>query len=150
MMEPGVNVLPDQPVTLLNTHNPVVKVSVPENEIFDTRTGQEARIVVGALRNLELEGKVTEKGVQAHPYTHGYESEDFSTGEVPGLLPGMVCKVFLGRNLPQTEVALVVPVRAVLPLEFGKGHFVWLLDQDNVAQRRMVQVGEIVPGGFWS
>ena len=147
MMEPGMNVLPDQPLLiLLNTHNPVVKVSVPENEIFDTRTGQEARIVVGALRNLELEGKVTEKGVQAHPYTHGYEVRISLDREVPGLLPGMVCKVFL-RNLP-TEVALVVPVRAVLPLEFGKGHFVWLLDQDNVAQRRMVQVGEIVPGGI--
>ena len=147
MMEPGMNVLPDQPVlTLLNTHHPVVMVSVPENEIFDTHTGQAARIVVGALRNLELKGKVTEKGVQAHPYTHGYQVRISLEREVPGLLPGMVCKVFLS-NLP-AEVALVVPVRAVLPLEFGKGHFVWLLDQDNVAQRKMVRVGEIVPGGI--
>lgn len=147
MMEPGMNVLPDQPViTLLNTFRPVVKVSVPENEIFDTRTGQRARIRVGALRDMEVTGKVIEKGVQAHFYTHGYNVRITLDREIEGLLPGMVCKVYLA-NLPE-ESALVVPARAVLPMEFGKGHFVWVLDRDDTAHRKMVTIGEIVQDGI--
>jgi RND family efflux transporter MFP subunit len=147
MMEPGMNVLPDQPVmTLLNTHRPVVRVFVPENEIFDTRTGQNARMRVGALRDVEVTGKVIEKGVEAHPYTHGYTVRITLDREITGLLPGMVCKVYLS-NLPADSV-LVLPSRAVLPIEFGKGHFVWVLDQDDMVHRKTVSIGEIVQGGI--
>lgn len=146
MMETGMNVLPDQPViTLLNTHRPVVRIPIPENEIYDTRSGQRARIRIGALRNTEVYGTVIEKGVQAHPYTHSYDVRISPDSEIAGLLPGMVCRVYL-NNLPE-DSALVIPAHAVLPVEFGKGHFVWVLDPDNMAHRRPVRVGELVYGG---
>ncbi|MFA5301523.1 MAG: efflux RND transporter periplasmic adaptor subunit [Bacteroidales bacterium] len=146
MMEPGMNVLPDQPVlTLLNTHKPLVKVAIPEKEIFDTRTGQTARISVGALRNAQTTGKIVEKGVRAHPLSHSYDVKIAPDGDLTGLLPGMVCKVFIS-NL-KGENSLVLPVNAVMPMEFGKGHFVWAVDQDNKVERRSVEVGEIVPRG---
>ncbi|NLA15419.1 MAG: efflux RND transporter periplasmic adaptor subunit [Bacteroidales bacterium] len=147
MMEEGMNVLPDQPVlTLLNTQKSVIKVSIPENEIFDTKMGQFSRVKVGALKHLEVTGKVTEKGVQAHPYTHGYEVKITLDKEIPGLLPGMVCKVFL-CNLP-VENIVVIPSRAVIPEAFKKGHFVWVLDKENKAHKRAVRLGGIVQGGI--
>ena len=146
MMEPGMNVLPDQPVlTLLNTHKPLIKVAIPENEIFDTRTGQTARITVGALRNAQLSGKIVEKGVRAHPLSHSYDVKIAPDQDPGGLLPGMVCKVFIANITG--ENSLVLPVNAVMPLEFGTGHFVWVVDQDNKVERRSVEVGEIVSRG---
>ncbi|NLF81626.1 MAG: efflux RND transporter periplasmic adaptor subunit [Bacteroidales bacterium] len=146
MMEPGMNVLPDQPVlTLLNTHKPLIKVAIPENEIFETRTGQTARITVGALRNEQTTGKIVEKGVRAHPLSHSYDVKIAPDRDLAGLLPGMVCKVFIG-NLTG-EYSLVLPVHAIMPLEFGKGHYVWAVNRDNTVERRIVQVGEIVSGG---
>ncbi|HRW94255.1 MAG TPA: efflux RND transporter periplasmic adaptor subunit [Bacteroidales bacterium] len=147
MMEPGMNVLPDQPVlTLLNTHKPLIKVAIPENEIYDTRTGQTARITVGALRNAQTAGKIVEKGVRAHPLSHSYDVKIAPDRDLSGLLPGMVCKVFISNITG--EYSLVMPVNAVMPLEFGKGHFVWVVDQDNTVSRRSVTVGEIVSGGI--
>ncbi|MFA5445939.1 MAG: efflux RND transporter periplasmic adaptor subunit [Bacteroidales bacterium] len=147
MMEPGMNVLPDQPVlTLLNTHKPLIKVAIPENEIYDTRTGQTARITVGALRNAETTGKLVEKGVSAHPLSHSYDVKIAPDRDLSGLLPGMVCKVFISNLTGQ--YSLVIPVNAVMPLEFRKGHFVWVVDQDDTVERRRVEVGDIVPGGI--
>jgi len=86
-----------------------------------------------------------EKGVSAHPLSHSYNVKIAPDGDLPGLLPGMVCKVFIS-NLTG-ENSLVLPVNAVMPLEFGKGHFVWLVNPDDTVERRNVQVGEIVSGG---
>ena len=147
MVEVGMNVLPDQPVMiLLNTRRPVVNISVPENEVFDTEIGQASRIQVGALKNLELTGKVTEKGVKAHFYTHGYGVKITLDREVPGLLPGMVCKVYL-NNVP-VESNVVVPPRAIIPEAYKRGHYVWVLDNENEVHKRTVRIGGIVPGGI--
>ncbi|MFA7200419.1 MAG: efflux RND transporter periplasmic adaptor subunit [Bacteroidales bacterium] len=146
-VEQGMNVLPDQPViTLLNTERPVIKIHVPESEMFDTKVGQSARIFVGALKSSEITGKITEKGVQAHPYTHGYDVKIAPDSHIIGLLPGMVCKVYV-RNLPE-ENALIIPVRAIIPEPFNKGHFVWVLDEENRAQKRTVRPGTLVRGGI--
>ncbi|MFY9115772.1 MAG: efflux RND transporter periplasmic adaptor subunit [Bacteroidales bacterium] len=146
-VEEGMNVLPDQPViTLLNTQRPIIKINVPENEIFDTKAGQPARIIVGALKSLETTGKVTEKGVQAHPYTHGYDVKITPDYDIPGLLPGMVCKTYI-KNVPE-ENFLVLPVRALNPEPFKAGHFVWVLDEENRAHKRTVFPGTLVQGGI--
>ena len=143
MMETGMNVLPDQPViTLLNTHRPVVRIPIPENEIYDTRSGR-GRGYASEPSGIPKYMEPLLKGVR-HP-TRTVAIRISPDSEIAGLLPGMVCRVYL-NNLPE-DSALVIPAHAVLPVEFGKGHFVWVLDPDNMAHRRPVRVGELVYGG---
>lgn len=147
MMEVGLNVLPDQPVlSLMNTHALMVKVSIPENEIFDTRIGQQARIEIGALHGAQASGRIIEKGVKAQAISHSYDIKIALSAAPQGLLPGMVCKAYV-ENLPDQSV-LVVPNKAVFPMDMGKGYFVWTLDTDNIVHKRTVRVGDFAPNGI--
>ena len=147
MIEQGMNVLPDQPVfSLMNTQAPVVKVAIPENEISDTHIGQNARIRIQALKGEEVKGRIVEKGVQAHPVSHSYEVRIALNGTVQGLLPGMVSRVYI-QNLPERS-AIVIPNHTILPMDFGAGYYVWVLDADNLVHKREIRLGEIATGGI--
>ena len=60
--------------------------------------GMEVAVTVPALGDREFRGKVTVKGISASVLSHSYSCTLIPDGKVTGLLPGMVCKVSVGKS----------------------------------------------------
>ena len=139
--DPGMTVLPGQPVMKLVTIDHVqVKISVPEKEIPQIRTGQEARFTVPALGGAAFGGKVTEKGIAANPLSHTYEVKISLPNPQGQLLPGMVCSVSLDEREAGTT-QLVIPASAV-QLDTDGRRFVWIV-KDGTASCRFIEAGRL-------
>ena len=145
-IEPGENVLPNQPVfTLLNTQGVKVKVSVPENEISSVQVGDQAIVEIGALQNAEFQSTVVERSMLAHPVSHNYEIKlRVESDSASKIIPGMVCGVSLQQDL---KPAIVLPNNAVLVSNSGE-RFVWVVSNSSVASRKTVKIGDLTDNGL--
>jgi RND family efflux transporter MFP subunit len=138
--EPGANATPGMTAFKLVTVDRVnIAISVPENEIGSTATGQDAVITVPALGNQIFTGKIMLKGITANPLSHAYTVKIGVDNPQARLMPGMVCKVRIRQD--RQSPAIVVPNRAVQSSHDGR-RFVWLAVGD-VAQRRFVETGTL-------
>lgn len=143
-IEAGSNVLPGVSVLKLVTINDMeVKVSIPENEIGNIKVGQNATIQVSALNNQIYKGLVQKKGVEANPVLHTYEVKIKLLSSLPDILPGMVCKVFIGEDNNQKNI--VIPNKSVNISSDGQS-FVWLAI-NNIATRKFITTGALTDYG---
>lgn len=144
-LEVGSSVAPFQPVMrLLNLGALSVRVSVPEVDIAQIKSGMSATVVVAALDNLELRGVVDERNVSADPLSHSYMVRLRLQGTAgKKLLPGMVCKVAMGRRA--AAEGMLLPHRAVQIDNEGQ-RFVWVV-ADGKASRRTVTIGDLSSNG---
>lgn len=137
-LEVGQQAAPGMPVVkVVKIGRVKVKISVPEAEIADIKTGQQATISVAALKERNFSGRVVEKGVTANPLSHAYEVKvlvDNLSGE---LMPGMVTKTELAAEGSPT--AIVLPGHAV-QLDERNRTFVWVSENGH-ASRRVVECG---------
>lgn len=142
--EVGQNVAPGAPVVRLVTgSNVVIKVAVPETDINKVFEGQSAQIVIPALEQAGLTGKVSEKGVMANPMSRSYEVKIKLTGSHHDVLPGMVAEVYLSAE--GAEHTYVIPAR-VLQIDEQNRTFVWL-NQKGKATKREIRCGEFTSKG---
>ncbi|MDD4142358.1 MAG: efflux RND transporter periplasmic adaptor subunit [Bacteroidales bacterium] len=140
----GMNVLPYQSVMeIIDLHDVMAVISVPEKEIFRIKGGQKGVISVSAMDDAKFDGKVVEKGIIGDAMSHTYTvkvSFD-STRDLP--LPGMICNVRLAFEGDKSCV--VVPLNCIQLDRSGKC-YVWI-EENNVAARRQIVIGEIVDNG---
>lgn len=137
----GETVLPSQPVvTILNIDTVKIKVSVPEREMAAISANTESTITIDALDGKMFTGGRIEKGVQADALTHTYSIRINVPNEDTLLLPGMVAKVTIAGNAASN---VTVPILSVQQLSSGE-RFVWIVDADTVAHRKMVTIGKTV------
>lgn len=121
-----------------------VTIPIPENEIANLSVGQNADIVVEALNNEHISGKLTEKGIVANPLTRAYEAK-FSVENPNGkLLPGMICNVSIQAD--SIEQVIVLPPQSVL-LSADNRNFVWLA-RDSKAHQQFVEASDITAEGI--
>ena len=133
--EIGENVAPLKPVIrLINTKGMAVKISVPENEIAKVQVGDSAEIVVPALGDKRLNGKVIEKSMTASLLTHSYPVKVLIEQPYEDLAPGMIGKVVLKADISK---GIIVPANAILINQEGK--FVWVAE-DGQATRRPITI----------
>ena len=133
--EIGENVAPLKPVIrLINTKGMAVKISVPENEIAKVQVGDSAEIVVPALGDKRLNGKVIEKSMTASLLTHSYPVKVLIEQPDEDLAPGMIGKVVLKADISK---GIIVPANAILINQEGK--FVWVAE-DGQATRRPITI----------
>ena len=131
--EIGENITPLKPVIrIINTKGMAVKISVPENEIAKVQVGDTAEVVIPALGDKRLNGKVMEKSMTASLLTHSYPVKVLIEQPDKELTPGMIGKVVLKGDVSK---GIVVPANAVLINQEGK--FVWV-DEDGRATRRKI------------
>ncbi|MDD4848281.1 MAG: efflux RND transporter periplasmic adaptor subunit, partial [Bacteroidales bacterium] len=143
-IEQGMNILPYVPVlNLMKINDLKVRVSIPENEIAFTEIGQKARIEVSALQNAVFNGKIIEKGIEAHSLSRSYPIKISIDDAQQQLLPGMVCKVYL--NNENESSAFVIPNEAV-QLSYSGERFVWVVDED-VAKRKFIKISDLTKNG---
>lgn len=143
-IELGNNVVPGMTAfTLMKTFAVNVKIAIPENEISQVDKGDCVSIRVAALKDRMFQGKVTEKGIAAHPLSHTYDVRIKLDNHDGALLPGMVCNVTILSD--SAEQFFVVPSRAVFTDR--DRYFVWLAD-NGCAVKRYVAVGGFSANGI--
>ena len=135
--EIGENIAPLKPVIrLINTNGMAVKITVPENEIAKVQVGDSAEIVVPALGNKHLNGKVIEKSMTASLLTHSYPVKVLIEQPDEDLAPGMIGKVVLKADISK---GIIVPANAILINQEGK--FVWVTEDGRATRRKITIAG---------
>lgn len=145
-LEVGSTVAVYQPVMrLLNLRELFAKVSIPEGDMAKVMVGSQVRVAVSALEGLELEGVVAERSVSADPLSHSYMVRVRLNQQHKELLPGMVCRVGIGRH--EASNGFMLPNRAV---QLGNdGHrYVWVVN-DSVARAAEVAIGDLTDQGVF-
>lgn len=139
-IEVGMSIMPAVTVfKLVKIDKVFVKVSVPENEISKTKTGQKAIINVTALDNEQFEGKIEEQGVMANPLSHTYDIKIALANRGEKLKPGMVCKVALDNNTSTDQV--VVPSNVIQTEKNGQQYLFVVANKTNKVTKKYVKVG---------
>jgi len=113
-----------------------VKISVPENEIAKVQVGDTAEVVIPALGDKRLIGKVIEKSMTASLLTHSYPVKVLIERPDKDLSPGMIGKVVLKADVSK---GIVVPANAVLINQEGK--FVWVAEDGRATRRKITLAG---------
>lgn len=138
----GGSLLPGEPaVTLLDMGSVSVTFSVPESEIGSVKVGEEAYVLVPALNNKLLTGKITERSMTASKVSHSYQVKIAFANPDKSLLPGMVCKVMLDQ--PDNQ-GFVVPAKCVQTRPEGLS--VWVVENGR-AQHRLITSSQFVANG---
>lgn len=135
--EIGENIAPLKPVIrLINTKGMAVKISVPENEIAKVQIGDTAEVVIPAMNDKHLNGKVIEKSMTASLLTHSYPVKVLVEQPDTDLSPGMIGKVVLKADVNK---GIIVPANAVLINQEGK--FVWVTEEGRATRRQITLSG---------
>ena len=138
----GVGLLPGEPaVTLLDVSEVSVSFAVPESEISSLPIGRETNIIIPALNDMVLRGKVTEKSITSNPVAHSYKVKIALPNQGRRLLPGMVCKVVVDQP---NEEGFVIPASCVQTRPEGLS--VWVV-RDGKPERRIITTTEFVVNG---
>ena len=135
--EIGENVAPLKPVIkLINTKGMAVKITVPENEIAKVQVGDTAEVIIPAMNDKHLNGKVIEKSMTASLLTHSYPVKVLIEQPDEALVPGMIGKVVLKADVSK---GIIVPANAVLIDQEGK--FVWVAEDGRATRRKITLAG---------
>ena len=135
--EIGENITPLKPVIrIINTKGMAVKITVPENEIAKVQVGDTAEVVIPALGDKRLNGKVIEKSMTASLLTHSYPVKVLIEQPDKELTPGMIGKVVLKGDVSK---GIIIPANAILINQEGK--FVWVAEDSRATRRKITLAG---------
>ena len=135
-LSPGVEMVLAEPVVrIVDLSALEIHFSLPENEFPRHASGEALTVEIPAL-DYSGPGTLRTKGVTASPLSHSYDCTVTLPRPVDGLMPGMVCKVFLAA-MDSDEI--VIPATAVMTdLE---GRYVWTATGGVVEKRRVTVSG---------
>ena len=120
-----------------------VTVDVPENSFGGLETGTSARVVVGSLGNLEVEGVVRAVVPRADSRARTFPAKIAIENPDGRIAVGMLARVHLPVGAASEMV--IIPKDAVV--EQGNQKFVYRIQDDQTAERVVVEPG--VPAGAW-
>ena len=126
-----------------------IHIPVPETEIVNVKPGQRALMDVPALGLKEVQLKVVSKGVSASVLSHTYSCVLKPAGNIPGLMPGMVSRVYMSKT---TGTSITIPSSSIRT--DMNGRYVWTVNNDDRGCKVYVTVdgvsgeGVIVSGGL--
>lgn len=107
---------------------------LPENEYRNVAAGDTAIVVVPAIE-ARFETRIQTKGAIASALSHSYDCTLSCPSSVSGIMPGMVCKVYLKHS---GGSGTVVPSSSVMT--DGNGRYVWIV-RDGVVAKSYIKVG---------
>jgi RND family efflux transporter MFP subunit len=143
-VDPGMSALPNlTSITIVKIDKVFAKVPVSESDISSLKTGDKAKIKIGALKDSDFIGTIEEIGVMADPIAHTYKIKIGILNRNHQIKPGMICNVTL-EKINGSE-GLFVTNSAVLVDERGR-NFVYVVDR-NKAVRKYVKTGKLMNNG---
>ena len=124
-----------------------IRFSLPEKEFPAHKAGEKVTVEIPSL-DFSGPAVLLSKGVSASALSHSYECTVSAPDGVKDLMPGMVCKVFLGS---QSSGSIVIPTSAVMT--DMEGRFVWTATGGVVGKKHITvggydRQGIIVAGGL--
>lgn len=146
-LEPGANVMPGNPVfNIMDISSLKVKAAIPEGEISAIHIGTKCLVKISALNDESFEGQVIEKSVAANPVSHTYDIKIKIDNAAGKIMPGMVCRTYLGDSGSSDKANIIVPIKAVM-VDYSGKRFVWLKDKQNRAVYKEVTLGSLAENG---
>lgn len=138
-VEEGQYVQPGMAVAEVVQMDPVkVVVDMPERDVSFFGLGAKAKILVDVAGNgTSMDGQVTFISQVAHPQTRSTRMEISVANPMGILRGGRIVTIALTRRIIRD--AIMVPLRAVIPMEDGKAVFV--VGTDGLAIRKTVELG---------
>ena len=131
----GVEVSPGETILrILDPGSLEVHFSLPENEFGKYREGMAARVVIPALGKT-LDATLTTKGVAASALSHSYDCTLSLRGSLSGVMPGMVCKVYLEDGSVSERILPAAAVKTDM-----EGRYVWVVDAADTVRKRHIVV----------
>jgi membrane fusion protein (multidrug efflux system) len=128
-------------VTLVDDSQVKVRFRIPERDLALVKTGQEARLQVGAYPGIMFSGKVDLIHPEIDPLTRMAEIRLVAPNPDFQLKPGMFARISL--VVAQRPSALVIPESALVP---SQETFQVYLVETNVARLTPVKLGVRMPG----
>jgi membrane fusion protein (multidrug efflux system) len=120
-----------------------VRVDVPEKSFGGLETGTEARVVIGSLGGLEVEGVVRAVVPRADSRARTFPAKISIANPDGRIAVGMLARVYL--QIGGSNEAIIIPKDAVV--EQGNQKFVYRIKADDTAERITVVPGS--PVGAW-
>ena len=120
-------------VRLMDISSMEIRFSVPENELAKIHEGEIATISIPALDIEAMEAEVIEKGLCASPLSHTYSCTLRPRGKIAGLMPGMVCKVYMEGSRGQ---GAIIPSSAIRT--DAQGRYVWTV-KENIVYKNYIE-----------
>ncbi len=120
----------DPVMRVLDISEVEIRFPVPEKEIGRIQPGDTAFFVIPAMEDSLCAGRVKNKGMVASALSHSYTCTLKPMRNIEGLLPGMVCKVYLYSEL---QAGIVVP-SSVVQMD-TQGKYVWVVENHRVSKR---------------
>ncbi len=110
-VEQGVELSPMESIArILDISSVEITIPVPEKEINEIAKNNKMSVIIPALNYIEFPATIKSKGVTASPLSHTYKCTLTPVNNVPGLMPGMVCKVRCGNAM---DAEIVLPASVV-------------------------------------
>ena len=109
---------------------------VPENEIGRLETGMSATVEIPALDAVNLQGRLTYKGVEASPLSHTYSCSLVLDRQLPELRPGMVCEVRIDGD---GAGGFVIPAASIRTDRDGR--YVWTVTDEGIVRKTYIAAG---------
>jgi len=114
-------------------------VNLPERDVVKTRVGQEVRILIDSLPDLDLTGTVTYIDACGDERCRTFRTEVTVDNRTRRTRAGLIVRVAFTRRV--IEAAIMIPLFSVIPTE--EGYQVYVVDDDK-ARSRSVEIGLIV------
>ncbi len=128
-IEIGQMISPGMPVfTIVKTDKIYANVSVPESEIGKIALGQKTVVIISALENREVQGRVTLIGAMANPRTRSYTVKIELANPDYTLLNGMIAEAKIVTD-KKVEI-ITVPGNAIIR-DANNLMYVFLADQST-------------------
>lgn len=133
----GSLVTPGTVITTLDDISTIkLDFSVPERFLASLVVGKSVEATAVAFDGELFKGKVVSVDSRINPVTRAVIVRAEMPNQDLRLLPGMLMKVKL---IKQSRDALIIPEAAIIPIQ--EEHFVYLVNEDNVVERRQVKLG---------
>lgn len=113
-----------------------IHFSLPEGDFGKYQAGQAASVEIPSLGKT-LPGRLAVKGTQAAVLSRSYDCTVTLGSKAEGLMPGMVCKVYLRST--SNEDRIEVPSSSVLTDMDGR--YVWAVQDSVVCKKRITVAG---------
>lgn len=119
---------------IVDVNSVEIHFPLPENEFGKVSRGDVATVVIPAL-DRTVSARVANKGVVASRLSHSYDCTLGSLSDARGLMPGMVCKVYIES---EAGSGIVIPSTAVMT--DMEGRYVWTV-KDGIVGKNHIVVG---------
>ncbi len=139
-----VQIQANSPVlTLHDLDNLEVLINIPHRVMLSGLNNTQAFAEITAIPDKQFPLSLRTYATQPDPVSQTYPVVlGFDNIEGVRILPGMTVKVKPSQEGPETGAQISIPLTALVPDNQGD-QFVWVVDENNITQKRPVEVGSV-------